>query len=103
MRTTPALLFGIARMAGVVEDAAREVKDKTRKQGPLIQGDNMPGAIVKVTSKLARAKINVTAVVSTGAGVSVPDVLPGCLRRMAVEGRVFSRFPLQRTPRSTVE
>jgi predicted amino acid-binding ACT domain protein len=34
----------------------------------LIQGDDMPGAIAKVTSKLARAKINVTAVDAVSAG-----------------------------------
>jgi hypothetical protein len=50
--------------------ARREAEDKNQKQGSLIQGDDTPGSIANVMLKLARAKINVSAVdaVTAGAG-----------------------------------
>jgi hypothetical protein len=58
----PAAFVKVARAA--------KLKLSPRKSGFLIQGDDRPGAICEVLSKLTQAKINVTAVdaVCAGAG-----------------------------------
>ena len=44
------------------------LKLRTKKSGFLIQGDDRPGAIAEITSKLADAKVNVTSVQAFSAG-----------------------------------
>jgi hypothetical protein len=60
----------IPERTSVFRSVARRAKLKLRpkKSGFLVQGDDGPGAMAKVMSKLADAKINVTAVDAVCAG-----------------------------------